>query len=150
MKTRDPIVFGASDGEVYEAGPVRLRLLAQSPDQPIAVTDNTVPPGIPGPVRHRHAQMTDMFYVLEGKLTFVLGGDERAIGPGGFALVPPGIVHTVSNRGSAPARLLNLYQPAGNEQYLKEAMQRMMQGRPWSTAEMAEVAAQYDFVPAAE
>jgi hypothetical protein len=68
----DPIVFADSEGEVYDTGAVRLRLLAQSPDQPIAITDNTVPPGFPGPVRHRHDQMTDIFYALEGELTFDL------------------------------------------------------------------------------
>jgi hypothetical protein len=51
----EPIVFAETDGEVYDTGAVRLRLLAQSPGQPIAITDNTVPPGFPGPVRHRHA-----------------------------------------------------------------------------------------------
>jgi hypothetical protein len=51
-----PIVLAETDGEVYDTGALRLRLLAQSLDQPIAVTDSTVPPGFPGPVRHRHAQ----------------------------------------------------------------------------------------------
>ena len=34
----EPIVFEETDGEVYDTGSVRLRLLAQSPDQPIAIT----------------------------------------------------------------------------------------------------------------
>src|SRR5918995_3449628 len=106
-----PIVFEDSDGEVYDAGPIRLRLLAQSPDQPIAITDNTVPPGFPGPVRHRHATMTDIFYVLEGELAFQLGGEWRVLGPGSFVLVPPRIVHTFANRGAVPARVLNILQP---------------------------------------
>jgi quercetin dioxygenase-like cupin family protein len=143
----EPIVFADADGEVYDAGAVRLRVLAQSPDQPIAVTDNTVPPGFPGPVPHRHTQMTDIFYVLEGELDVNLEGQWRRLGPGSFVLVPPGVVHTFANRGADPARFLSVYHPAGNEQYLKEAMQRMMQGQPWSPAEMAEVAARYDFEP---
>jgi mannose-6-phosphate isomerase-like protein (cupin superfamily) len=143
----EPIVFAETDGEVYETGAVRLRLLAQSPEQPIAVTDNSVPPGFPGPVRHLHTRMTDIFYVLEGELAIELAGEWRVLGPGSFALVPPGVAHTFANRGAVPARFLNIYQPSGNEQYLKEAMKRMMEGRPWSPAEMAEVAARYDFEP---
>ncbi len=65
-------------------------------------------------------------------------------------LVPPGVVHTFSNPGTVPARFLNIYQPAGNEQYLKEALKRMAAGRPWSPAEMAEVASRYDFEPVRE
>ena len=143
----DPIVFTESDGDVYDPGTVRLRVLAPAPDQPLAVTDNTVPPGFPGPVQHRHDQMTDIFYVLEGELAFDLAGDWRVLGPGSFVLVPPGVVHTFANRGAAPARFLNIYQPAGNEQYLKEAMNRMVEGHPWSPTEMAEVASRYDFKP---
>jgi quercetin dioxygenase-like cupin family protein len=142
-------VFEDTEGVVYDTGAVRLRLLAQSPDQPVAVTDNTVPPGFPGPVRHRHVTMTDIFYVLEGELTFDLDGAQRVLGPGSFVLVPPGVVHTFANPGSMPARFLNIYEPAGNEQYLKEAVKRMVEGHPWSPAEMAEVASRYDFEPVA-
>ena len=77
-------VFGDGEGEVHEAGAVRLRVLAQAPDQPIAVTDNVVPPGFPGPVRNRHARMTDAFYVLEATLAVDLGGERRLPGPGSF------------------------------------------------------------------
>ena len=91
--------------------------------------------------------MTDVFYVLEGELTFDLGGEQRTLGPGSFVLVPPGVVHTFANPGPAPARFLSIYQPAGNEQYLKEAVKRITDGRAWSPAEMAEVASRYDFEP---
>jgi quercetin dioxygenase-like cupin family protein len=124
----EPIVFEETDGEVYDTGAVRLRLLAQSPDQSIAITDNTVPPGFPGPVRHRYAEMTDIFYVLQGELAFELEGAWRSLGPGSFVSVPPGVVHTFANRGSVPARFLNIYLPSGNEQWVKEAMQRMRRG----------------------
>src|SRR5215207_6767798 len=49
----DPIVFAETDGEVYDTGALRFRLLAQSPDQPIAITDSAVPPGFPGPAPAR-------------------------------------------------------------------------------------------------
>lgn len=141
------IVFGATDGEVYGAGAGKMRFLAQSPDERIAVTESTLPPGFPGPVMHRHARMTDIFYVLDGELTFDLGCERRVLGPGGFVLVPPGVAHTFANPGPAPARFLNMFQPAGLEQYLKEAAKRMAAGHPWSPAEMAETAARYDFEP---
>ena len=114
----EPTVFTEADGEIYDAGALRLRLLAQAPDQPIAVTDNALPPAFPGPVRHRHATMTEMFYVLEGELAFDLAGEQRVLGPGSFVLVPPGVVHTFANPGSAPVRFLEILQPAGNESFL--------------------------------
>lgn len=62
---RKVVVLGPGEGDVV--GPTRI--LAQSPGDPIAVTESTIPPGFPGPVRHRHAQMYDIFYVLDGTLT---------------------------------------------------------------------------------
>ena len=144
----EPVIHEkAADGEVYDTGSIRLRVLAQAPDHPIAITDNTVPPGFPGPVRHRHRMMTDIFYVLEGELAFELAGDWYVLGPGAFVLVPPGLAHSFTNRGSVPARILNIQQPSGLEQYLKEAVKRMTEGHPWSPEEMAEIAVQYDFEP---
>ena len=143
----EAIVLGETEGELYETGGVRLRLLAQAPDQPLAITDNTLPPSFPGPVRHRHATMTDVFYMLEGELTFALGGEQPVVGPGSFVLVPPGVPHTFPNRGPVPARVLNIQQPAGLEQYLKEAVKPMAEGHHWSPVEMAEIASQYDFEP---
>ena len=146
----DAIVYGPADGEAVGAGPNRVRFLAQAPDQPLAVIDCTVPPGFPGPVRHRHARMTDVFYVLEGTLAFDLGGERRLLGPGAFVLVPPGVAHTFANPGREPARFLNIYQRAGLERYVKEVAVRMAAGRPPAPAEMAEIAARYDFEPVLE
>ena len=83
--------------------------------------------------------------MLDGERTFDLEGEQRILGAGAFVRVHPGVAHTFANRGSAPARVLNILQPAGLEQYLKEAFQRMADGHPWTPAEMAEVAAGYDF-----
>ncbi len=146
----DAVVFEEGEGEILSPGPIRVRFLAQSPDHPVAITESTVPPGFPGPTQHRHAQMTDIFYVLEGTLAFHLEGERRLLGPGSFVMVPPGVTHTFANPGPDPARFLNIYQPAGNEQYVKEVAQRMADGQSPSQSEMAEIASRYDFAPVPE
>jgi quercetin dioxygenase-like cupin family protein len=140
-------VLTETQGEIYDTGLNRLRILARGPEQAISIMDSTVPPGFPGPVRHRHAHLTDIFYVLDGQLEFELDGERQSLGPGSFVLVPPGVVHTFRNPGSEPARMLNIFQPSGFEQYLVEAFRRMAAGNPWSPAEMAEIASRYDFEP---
>ncbi len=64
--------------------------------------------------------------------------------------MPPGVVHTFSNDTDAPVRFLNIYQPSGNEHYLKEVGQRMAAGTPPSMQEMAETASRFDFIPVSE
>ncbi len=144
------IVLAPGEGEAIGDGGYMLRFLAESPGQPLAITENTVPPGFSGPLRHRHERMTDVFYVLDGEMALELEGVVRRLGPGGFALIPPGVVHTFSNPGEVSLRFLNIYHPPGNERYLREVGERTAAGRPPSPAEMAAMAARYDSVPVAD
>ena len=137
-------VIQAGEGETFGQGDYRLRFLAESPAQPIAITENSVPAQFPGPPRHRHRLLTDIFYVIDGTLTFHVDGEEQEVGPGGFVLVPPGVVHTFANRTDEPARFLNIYQPAGNEHYLKELGRLLEAGTPLTPELMAEIAGRYD------
>ena len=62
---------------------------------------------------HVHADEDDSFYILEGELTFVLGGEDVAAPAGTFVLVPPGVEHGFRNDGIEPVRILNIHAPAG-------------------------------------
>jgi mannose-6-phosphate isomerase-like protein (cupin superfamily) len=67
--------------------------------------------GESGPEPHVHRRHSDSFYVLEGELVFEVGDERVVLGAGGFALVPPGVVHTFRNEGPALARFLNAHAP---------------------------------------
>jgi mannose-6-phosphate isomerase-like protein (cupin superfamily) len=71
--------------------------------------------GIDPHVHHRH---NDVFYVLEGELTFDVGHGEVPAPAGTFVLVPPGVEHTFSNRTAEPVRVLNIHAPAGFDRRL--------------------------------
>jgi mannose-6-phosphate isomerase-like protein (cupin superfamily) len=62
---------------------------------------------------HVHAAEDDAFYIMEGEMTFTLGGEEVAAPPGTFVLVPPGVEHGFRNDGAVPVRVLNIHAPAG-------------------------------------
>ena len=109
----------------------------------IGITEYTAAPAFPGPPAHIHREMTDMFFVLEGKLQFVLG-DERTDAPAGsFVLVPPGNVHTFSNPFDEPARFLSLVAPAGLEQYFKE-LAKALASEDFTPGLLARLSAKYD------
>jgi quercetin dioxygenase-like cupin family protein len=42
---------------------------------------------------HTHPAETETFYILEGEALFHIDGEERSLGAGGFASVPPGVPH---------------------------------------------------------
>ena len=62
-----------------------------------------------------HHQHSDLFYVLEGEFTVLVGPDrtETAIGPGTLALAPPLVVHGFRNASDSEMRYLNFHAPGG-------------------------------------
>jgi quercetin dioxygenase-like cupin family protein len=102
------------DGEkVTDEERREIVLLAAEPE--LAVTWSRYAAGERGPEHHVHRGHTDAFYVLEGELTFAVGpeGQRVRVGAGGFAAVPPNVVHTFRNDGSAEARFLNFHAADG-------------------------------------
>jgi quercetin dioxygenase-like cupin family protein len=85
-----------------------------------------------------------MFYVLEGTLTLRLGDRTIEAGPGSFACVPPGVVHTFRNDSDGPVRLLNFNTPAGWENYMRDVAEAAQSG-PLTSDVFARVASRYDF-----
>ena len=140
---------GPGEGEVLEMGPNRIEIKAGSEhtDGKFFLSESTVAPGFPGPPPHVHDELHDMFYVLEGELTMRLGDDEVAAGAGTFVCVPPGTVHTFSNRGDAPARFLNFNAPGGWENYMRDLAAAAADGTPATPEEIGKIAARYDFRP---
>jgi quercetin dioxygenase-like cupin family protein len=70
------------------------------------------------PQPHRH-QGPEGFYVLEGSIEFIVGTRSRIGGPGFWALVPGGVVHTFGNTGESPARLLIIHAPAADAYFVE-------------------------------
>jgi mannose-6-phosphate isomerase-like protein (cupin superfamily) len=97
-------------------------ILLERPD--LTITWSRYRPNVPGPGLHVHREHVDAFYVLEGVLSFPVGPDAERVSlpPGGFAAVPPNVVHTFVNDGSVEARWLNFHAPEkGFGQYLRDA-----------------------------
>jgi quercetin dioxygenase-like cupin family protein len=74
------------------------------------------------PPPHVHRHNDECFYVLEGRFEFTLAGQAFSAGPGGFVLLPKGIVHSHRADGG-PARALVIQSPAGVERFIEAAGQ---------------------------
>jgi len=146
----DCIILEEEAGEIIGAGgPTRAVVKASSDATKggFTMTDSTIAPGFPGPPPHWHREVTDSFYVLEGTLTVRLGDDLVEAEPGTYVCVPPGNVHTFSNRTDSPVRFLNISSPAGWENYLRDLEVLLKDGSP-DPERWREVMSKYDFVPA--
>lgn len=142
----NPVLHGPGDGELHDAGPAQIRIKAtgEDTDGSFFLAESTLAPGFAGPPPHRHRELHDMFYVLEGTLTLRLGDSTIEAGPGSFACVPPGVVHTFRNDSPDPVRLLNFNTPAGFENYMRDLADAAQSG-PLTPEAIGRVASRYDF-----
>jgi len=68
-----------------------------------------------GPGAHSHDE-DDVFYVLEGTMSFLVEGEWIDAAKGSFVLVPGGMTHDFENRGGQRAGVLNFSAPGNFEQ----------------------------------
>ena len=134
------------DGERLDAGATQIVIKATGEDTvgTFFLAESTIPPNFPGPPPHTHETLTDMFYVLEGTVTFLIGDESRDAGPGTFVCAPPGTVHTFSNQTDQPARLLNFNTPSGWERYMRELAAAGREG-PLTPETIGQIASRHDF-----
>jgi mannose-6-phosphate isomerase-like protein (cupin superfamily) len=71
-------------------------------------------PHTQGPGAHSHPE-DDVFYVIEGTMSFLVDGNWIDAPRGSFVLVPAGATHDFENRGDVRAGALNLSIPGGFE-----------------------------------
>jgi len=63
------------------------------------------------PEAHTHPTEDEMFYVLEGRLTFVCDAQRFEVEAGGFVFLPHGMEHSYTIRSGGPVRLLVITAP---------------------------------------
>ncbi len=74
-------------------------------------------PHTQGPGAHAHPE-DDVFYVIEGTMSFLVNDAWIDAARGSFVLVPGGAIHDFENRSDACAGVLNLSIPGGFEQHM--------------------------------
>jgi quercetin dioxygenase-like cupin family protein len=60
---------------------------------------------------HIHHGSDEAFYVLDGQLEVLVGGERKTLNAGELAFVPAGTVHTFASRGPGDVRVLVVMTP---------------------------------------
>jgi quercetin dioxygenase-like cupin family protein len=92
---------------------VTVKASAESTGGGVAVLEHLAPRGAGSPL-HVHRREDEWFYVLEGELTFWVGGEVIEAAAGTFVYGPRGVPHTFIV-SSERARFLLVAEPAGFE-----------------------------------
>ena len=146
----DAVVLGPDGGERHDLGAwsVAIKAGGEHTGGTMFVGEIVIEAGFAGPPPHTHERLHDMFYVLDGVLTVRVGTETVQAGPGSFVCVPPGVVHTFSNRSDGPVRFLNFNTPSGWESYVRDLARELPRDRPPAPEEIGRIASRYDFHPA--
>lgn len=133
---RAPIVLGPGEGRVYAMGRIAAVFKADGAETAsrCSISEWWLEPHTKGPGAHAHPK-DDVFYVLEGTMS-VLVGDRWTDAPrGSFVLVPGGVVHDFENRGDERAGVLNLSLPGPFEPQMPQIVHWFARHPPGDTRE---------------
>ena len=65
---------------------------------------------------HYHRTSEELYLIIAGEGRLIIDGEERAVGEGDCALIPPGARHKLHNEGDAPLRVLCVCAPAYSDE----------------------------------
>jgi quercetin dioxygenase-like cupin family protein len=90
---------------------------------------NISPPGC-GPGRHYHEREDEWFYIVEGRVSFLLNGTWTDLSPGDCVYSPRGSVHGFKNNTDQPIRVFMTIAPAGFEHFFAEVAEEWAKPEP--------------------
>ena len=119
-RARAVIHLGPGEGRRYPLGAMTSVFKADGDetDERYSISEWWLEPHSDGPGAHEHEAHDDVFYVIEGTITFYVDGAPIEATPGTFVRVPARVRHDFANRGERRAGLLNFYLPGGFERQM--------------------------------
>jgi quercetin dioxygenase-like cupin family protein len=88
-------------------------------DGHFSVHERTAPPGSRS-TPHRHHELVEAFYMLEGECEFVIGDRTLRGGAGTFVLAPKATLHGWAVVGEAPVKMLVFFAPSAQLAFFDE------------------------------
>jgi mannose-6-phosphate isomerase-like protein (cupin superfamily) len=113
------ILIGPDEGAHLPVLDVTHKVTAEIFDGVFTIIEASIPPGDMIPP-HTHTREDECNFVLEGELTFDVGGEIVVARAGSFVVKPRGVYHAFCNTGTEAARALEIHTPGEFENYYDE------------------------------
>lgn len=128
---RRPVVLGPGEGRAYPMGPLSAVFKADGAEtgHGYSISEWWLDPHTKGPGPHSHPE-DDVFYVLAGTMSVLVGTDRVEATAGSFVLVPGNVTHDFENRTSQRAGMLNVSAPGDFEQHMPGIAQWFVDRHP--------------------
>jgi mannose-6-phosphate isomerase-like protein (cupin superfamily) len=114
---QDVIFLAPGAGRHYDAGPMHAVFKADGAEtgDGYCVSEWWLRAGDSGPGPHSHEDNVEIFYVIEGTMSFLAGDTWLDAPRGSFLRIPAGVTHDFENRSAESAGALNVFLPGGFE-----------------------------------
>jgi mannose-6-phosphate isomerase-like protein (cupin superfamily) len=114
--SRRSLVLLPEEGRPYRMGGMSAVFKADGDETAArySISEWWLEPDTAGPGAHAHPE-DDVFYVLEGTMSFLIDGAWVDCPKGSFVLAPGGAIHDFQNRSAQRAGVLNVSAPGGFE-----------------------------------
>ena len=121
---RKPVILGPGEGRSYPMGRIGALFKADGSETEsrYSVSEWWLEPHTQGPGAHSHPE-DDIFYVVEGTMSVLVGESWTHAVKGSFVLVPGGTTHDFENRSGSRAGVLNLSIPGSFEPHMPSIVQ---------------------------
>lgn len=118
------IFLGPEEGRSYPCGPMRTVFKADGVEtgSRYSVSEWWVKPDRMGVGPHSHEANEELFYVIEGTMTFQVADRFVDAPAGSFLRIPAGMIHGFENRTAERAGVLNVFIPGGFEERMPEVV----------------------------
>ena len=116
---RTPVYLAPGEGREFAMGRIRAVFKADEGEtrNAYSISEWWLDPHTKGPGAHAHDE-DDVFYVIEGTMSFLIGDRWIDAPCGAFVLAPGGVTHDFENRTSSRAGVLNISSPGGFEEHM--------------------------------
>jgi len=128
---RQGIVRAPGEGRLYPMGRLSAAFKADGEESNgrYSISEWWLDPDTLGPGAHSHPE-DDVFYVIEGTVSFFMGDSWIDAPKGSFVLAPGGVPHDFENRSSERAGFLNVSVPGNFEEDMPAISEWFRQNRP--------------------
>ena len=116
---RQPVILAPGEGRSYTMGSIFALFKADGSETAgqYSISEWWLEPFSTGPGAHSHPE-DDVFYVLEGTMSFLISDQWIYAPKGSFVVVPAGTIHDFENRSHLRTGVLNFSSPGNFEQHM--------------------------------
>lgn len=128
---RKPVFLVPGEGRLYSMGTISAIFKADGDESAgkYSISEWWLEPYSKGPGAHRHDE-DDVFFVIEGTMSFLIGEEWKEAPKGTFVLAPGGVTHDFENRSGVRAGVLNFSAPGNFEQHMPQIVSWFEQHPP--------------------